>query len=65
MAAPSENQTLTYAFAGTLGVTLFFYVLRGFAVPGFADLPGIVLLLLILASMAIGIVYGVQATRRY
>jgi cbb3-type cytochrome oxidase subunit 1 len=62
---PSENQTLTYAFAGTLAVTFVFYVMRGFGVPIFTDLPGIVLLILILASIVVAIIYGVQATRRY
>lgn len=65
MTSPSDNQTLTYAFAGTLAFTFLYYVLRGFGVPVFTDLPGIVLLLLILASLVLGIIYGVQATRRY
>jgi hypothetical protein len=65
MTTPSQNQTLTYAFAGTLAFTFFYYVLRGFGLPVFTDLPGIVLLILILASIVLGIIYGVQATRRY
>jgi hypothetical protein len=61
----SETQTLTYAFAGTLAVTVLVYVLRGFGVPGFTALPGGLILILILLSLAIGIIYGVQKTRRY
>jgi hypothetical protein len=61
----SETQPLTYAFAGTLGTTFLFYILRGFGIPGFTDLPGGILLILIFLSIAVGIVYGVQATRRY
>lgn len=63
--SPSENQTLTYAFVGTLALTLFVYFLRGFGVPGFTALPGGIILVLILLSIAAGIVYGVQKTRRY
>lgn len=61
----SETQTLTYAFASTLAVTVLVYVLRGFGVPGFTALPGGLILILILLSIAIGIIYGVQKTRRY
>ena len=65
MTPPAENQNLTYALAGTLAVTFLFYVLRGFGIPGFTDMPGFILLFLIAASIALGIIYGVQATRRY
>jgi uncharacterized protein YqhQ len=61
----SETQTLTYVFAGTLALTFLVYVLRGFGVPGFTALPGGVVWLLILLSIATGIAYGVQKTRRY
>jgi hypothetical protein len=65
MTPPADNQTLTYAFGGTLAVTFVFYLLRGFGLPGFTDLPGFILLILIALSIALGIIYGVQATRRY
>ena len=62
---PSETLILSYVFAGTLAITLAVYVLRGFGVPGFTALPGIVLWILILLSIATGLMYGVQKTRRY
>ncbi len=62
---PSETQILIYTFAGTLALTFLVYVLRGLGVPGFTALPGGVVWLLILLSIATGIVYGVQKTRRY
>ncbi len=62
---PSETQTLTYVFFITLGITVLVYVLRGFGVAGFTALPGGVIWLLILLSIATGLVYGVQRTRRY
>lgn len=65
MTPPADNQTLTYAFASTLAVTFVFYLLRGFGIPGFTGVPGFILLFLITASIALGIIYGVQATRRY
>lgn len=61
----SETQLLTYAFVGTLLITALVYLLRGFGVPGFTALPGGVILVLIFLTIAIGIVYGVQSTRRY
>lgn len=62
---PSETLILSYVFAGTLTVTVLVYVLRGFGIPGFTALPGIVILILILLSIATGLAYGVQKTRRY
>jgi hypothetical protein len=62
---PSDTQILSYAFAGTLAVTVVVYVLRGFGIPGFTALPGLVIWILILLSIATGLAYGVQKTRRY
>ena len=62
---PSETLILSYVFAATLAITVAVYVLRGFAVPGFTALPGLVLWVLILLSIATGLIYGVQKTRRY
>lgn len=62
---PSETLILSYVFAGTLALTVLVYVLRGFGVPGFTALPGLVLWVLILLSIATGLMYGVQKTRRY
>jgi uncharacterized protein YqhQ len=62
---PSETQILTYVFAGTLATTVIVYLLRGFGVPGFTALPGGLIWILILLSIATGIAYGVQKTRRY
>jgi uncharacterized protein YqhQ len=62
---PSETQVLTYAFAITLTIAIFVYVLRGFGIPGFTAIPGGVIWILILLSIATGLAYGVQKTRRY
>ncbi len=62
---PSETQILAYVFAATLGLTIVVYVLRGFGIPGFTALPGGLIWILILLSIATGLVYGVQKTRRY
>ena len=56
---PSETLIVTYVFA----VTVVVYLLRGFGVLTF--LPGAVLWVLILLSIATGLIYGVQKTRRY
>jgi uncharacterized protein YqhQ len=62
---PSETLILSYVFAGSLAITIAVYVLRGFAIPGFTALPGLVIWILILLSITLGIAYGVQKTRRY
>ena len=62
---PSETLVFAYIFAITLAITLLVYVFRGFAVPGFTALPGGAIWILILLSIATGLVYGVQKTRRY
>ncbi len=60
---PSETLIYTYVFAATLGITIFVYLLRGFGI--FSFLPGAVLWILILLTIATGLVFGVQKTRRY
>ena len=60
---PSETLIVTYVFAVTVVVTVVVYLLRGFGLLTF--LPGAVLWVLILLSIATGLVYGVQKTRRY
>ena len=62
---PSETLVFAYAFGITLAITILVYVLRGFGIPGFTALPGGVIWVLILLSIATGLVYGVQKTRRY
>ena len=62
---PSETLILSYVFAITLAITLAVYILRGFGIPGFTALPGLVLGILILLSIATGLAYGIQKTRRY
>jgi hypothetical protein len=62
---PSETLRLSYVFAITLAITVFVYILRGFGIPGFTAVPGLVLWILILLSIATGLAYGVQKTRRY
>lgn len=60
---PSESRIVTYVFAGTIAVTILAYLLRGFGILTF--IPGGVIYGLILLSIATGLVYGVQKTRRY
>ena len=62
---PSETLILAYIFSITLGITLVLYILRGFGIPGFTAMPGGVISILILLSIATGLIYGVQKTRRY
>jgi beta-lactamase regulating signal transducer with metallopeptidase domain len=62
---PSETLIFAYIFAITLAITIVVYVLRGFGISGFTALPGAVIWLLILLSIATGLIYGVQKTRRY
>lgn len=51
-----------YVFASVLMLTILLYLLRGMGILGF--MPGGTLWVLILLSIASGIVYGVQKTRR-
>jgi len=52
----------TYLFASVLGLTVMIYLLRGMGALGF--IPGGTLWVLMLLSIATGIAYGVQKTRR-
>lgn len=61
--APSTESLLAYTFAAVLGLTVVLYLLRGLEIVTF--LPGGVYSVLILLSIAIGILYGIQRTRRY
>ncbi|MGB7441652.1 MAG: hypothetical protein WA919_11325 [Coleofasciculaceae cyanobacterium] len=60
---PSDTLIFAYAFAITLAITIGLYLLRGFGLLTF--MPGGILYLFILLSIATAIVYGVQKTRRY
>lgn len=60
---PSETQILSYIFATILTISLVLYLLRGFDIITF--LPGGVYVVLFLLSIATGLAYGVQKTRRY
>lgn len=60
---PSDILVYAYVFATSLAVTIVVYLLRGFGILTF--LPGGVIWILILLSIAAGIAYGVQKTRRY
>lgn len=62
---PSETLIFAYIFTTTIAITILIYVLRGFGIPGFTAMPGLVILILILLSIATGLIYGVQKTRRY
>lgn len=60
---PSEARKLAYAFGITLAITVIIYLLRGFGILTF--LPGGIIYLLILLSIGVGIIYGIQKTRRF
>ena len=60
---PSDTIIYAYAFAITVAVTFVVYLLRGFGILTF--IPGGIIWILILLSIATGLVYGVQKTRRY
>ncbi|NEO97625.1 MAG: hypothetical protein F6K58_02720 [Symploca sp. SIO2E9] len=60
---PSEAKNFAYAFVITLAITVIIYLFRGFGILTF--LPGGVIYLLILLSIVMGIVYGIQKTRRF
>lgn len=58
----SSEKFPVYIFASVLGLTIAIYLLRGMGVLGF--IPGGTLWVLILLSIASGIAYGIQKTRR-
>lgn len=58
----SSEKYPVYIFASVLGLTIAIYLLRGMGVLGF--IPGGTLWVLILLSIASGIFYGIQKTRR-
>jgi len=59
------NDTLIYAymFSISVAVTIVVYIFRGLGILSF--MPGGILWLLILLSIATGVIYGVQKTKRY
>ncbi len=58
---PSRALIAFYIFATILSITILVYLLRGFGILGF--IPGAVIWVLILLSIATGIISGVQRTR--
>ncbi|MEQ9625994.1 hypothetical protein [Coleofasciculus chthonoplastes] len=60
---PSDLLIYAYIFAISVAVTIVVYIFRGVGILSF--IPGGILLLLILLSIATGIIYGVQKTKRY
>ncbi|MGB3207237.1 MAG: hypothetical protein WBB28_19810 [Crinalium sp.] len=59
----SQTELVAYIFSSVLGITIALYLLRGFGILTF--LPGGVYLLLIVLTIATGILYGVLKTLRY
>lgn len=57
----SSGQIFFNVFCVILGMTIAVYLLRGFAILGF--LPGAVLWILILLSIATGLASGIQRTK--
>jgi len=59
------NDTLIYAymFSISVAVTIVVYIFRGLGILSF--MPGGILWLLILLSIATGVIYCVQKTKRY
>ncbi|MEQ8756812.1 hypothetical protein [Coleofasciculus sp. G1-WW12-02] len=60
---PSDTLIYAYIFSISVAVTFVVYILRGFGILSF--IPGGILWLLILLSIATGVIYGVQKTKRY
>jgi len=58
---PSRVLIAFYVFCTILAITVLVYLLRGFGLLGF--IPGAVIWVLILLSIATGIISGVQRTR--
>ncbi|MEA5535655.1 hypothetical protein [Crocosphaera sp. XPORK-15E] len=58
-----QRSPVTLAFLLSCLITIIVYVLRGVGILGF--IPGGVILLLITVSGFLGILYGVQMTRRF
>ena len=58
---PSRVLVSFYVFVAILSIAILVYLLRGFGVLGF--MPGAVIWVLILLSIAAGIISGVQRTR--
>ncbi|MEC4804417.1 MAG: hypothetical protein SAJ12_12525 [Jaaginema sp. PMC 1079.18] len=64
MSSPrSETAIATYLFFMILGLTLLVYLLRGFGLLGF--IPGGIVWILIVLSIAAGIYYGIEKTSRF
>ena len=61
--SPNSENLISAIFAGVLGLTVAVYVLRGFGILTF--LPGGVIWMLILLSIATGILFGIEKTKRY
>jgi hypothetical protein len=59
----TETKQFLLLFLGVLGISLFFYFLRGFGVLTF--IPGGMIHFLLLLSLITGIVYGIIQTKRY
>jgi hypothetical protein len=59
---PNPETLISSIFASVVGLTVAVYLLRGFGILTF--IPGGVIWILILLSIATGIAYGVQRTRR-
>ncbi|MEP0751848.1 hypothetical protein NC997_13080 [Trichocoleus sp. DQ-A2] len=59
---PNPETLISSIFASVVGLTIAVYLLRGFGILTF--IPGGVIWILILLSIASGITYGVQRTRR-
>ncbi|AFZ14237.1 hypothetical protein Cri9333_3409 [Crinalium epipsammum PCC 9333] len=59
----SQTELVAYIFSSVLGITIALYLLRGFGILTF--LPGGVYLLLIVLTIATGILYGILKTLRY
>ena len=60
---PPRNFLLAFLFWGSLVLTITVYIMRGVAV--LSGLPGWILLVLIGVTLIIGILYGIDQTRRF
>lgn len=55
--------TLAYIFSILVSLTIVVYLLRGFGILSF--MPGGVIWFFVLLSIASGVIYGIQKTKRY
>jgi hypothetical protein len=59
----SWSERFAYIFTSTLGASILLYLLRAFKI--LTNYPGGLLLVLIVAAIASGLIYGILKTKRF